>query len=265
MDIPGNVRGEVYDYFDGQLGDLKKTLEDFTGRKLAENELKEAIKAHNQQRILVNELYALTKPIPPLVSGIELSQVIKALMSIPVDEGNDLLTETLAEVKSRSDIPLKQHVRLLLWGSSLDELEILRVLEAKSNVVLNESCGGIRSFRGQVKAAGDPIDNLAHYYLEEITCARTFRQANTGDTHLNYAKDLQSRFGYLKNMIKDWKVNGAILLLVRYCDPFAFEMPGLKDYLESIGTPSTYIEYDHTMGSLAPMRTRIEAFLETIG
>jgi benzoyl-CoA reductase subunit C len=265
LDIPGNVRTEVYDYFKGQLSNLKKTLEGFTGRKLVKNQLIEAIKVHNQQRVLVTELYGLTKPIPPLISGIELAQVIKSLMSIPVAEGNELLSETITEIKSRINIPEKQHARLLLWGSSLDENEVLRVLEAKSNVVLNESCGGIRPFRGQVKTTGDPIDNLAHYYLEEITCARTFRQANIAETRMDYAKDLQSRFGYLKSMIRDWNVNGAILLLVRYCDPFAFEMPGLKDYLEKIGIPSTYIEYDHTMGSLAPMRTRVEAFLETIG
>ena len=39
----------------------------------------------------------------------------------------------------------------------------------------------------------------------------------------------------------------------------------LKDYFDSIGVPSTYIEYDYTLGALAPMRTRVEAFLETIG
>jgi len=55
------------------------------------------------------------------------------------------------------------------------------------------------------------------------------------------------------------------LLLVRYCDPFAFEMPALKDYLDSIGIPSTYIEYDYSIGALAPLKTRVEAFLETIG
>jgi len=264
LDIPGNVREEVYDYFTGQLNDLKKTLEGFAGRKLTENQLKDAIKVHNQQRSMVTELYQLTKPVPPLISGTELAQVIKALMSTPVDEGNELLSQVIGEVKARDKSHEKQLARLLLWGSSLDETEVMRILETKSNVVLNESCGGIRPFRGQVKTDGDPVDNLAHYYLEEITCARTFRQAKIGETHLDYASDLQSRFGYLKGMIRDWKVNGVILLLVRYCDPFAFEMPGLRDYLESIGIPSTYIEYDHTMGSLAPMRTRVEAFLETI-
>ncbi|MBM4452332.1 MAG: 2-hydroxyacyl-CoA dehydratase [Chloroflexi bacterium] len=264
LDIPGSVRSEVYGYFKGQLNDLKKTLEGFAGEKLADDKLKAAIKIHNQQRALVNQLYELTKPVPPLISGIELVQVIKAVLSIPVAEGNELLADVIAEVKARGRGPEKQHARLMVWGSSLDEVEVMRLLEAKANVVLNESCGGIRPFRGQVKPDGDLMDNLARYYLEEITCARTFRQAKIGETHKDYAKDLQSRFGYLKSLTRDWKVSGAILLLVRYCDPFAFEMPGMKDYLESIGIPSTYIEYDHTMGSLAPLRTRVEAFLETI-
>ncbi|MBM3154518.1 MAG: 2-hydroxyacyl-CoA dehydratase [Chloroflexi bacterium] len=264
LDIPGSVRSEVYGYFKGQLNDLKKTLEGFAGKKLADDKLKAAIKIHNQQRALVNQLYELTKPIPPLISGIELVQVIKAVLSIPVAEGNELLADVIAEVKARGSGPEKKLARLMVWGSSLDEVEVMRLLEAKANVVLNESCGGIRPFRGQVKPDGDLIDNLAHYYLEEITCARTFRQAKLGETHKDYAKDIQSRFGYLKSLTRDWKVNGAILLLVRYCDPFAFEMPAMKDYLESIGIPSTYIEYDHTMGSLAPLRTRVEAFLETI-
>jgi len=264
LDIPGSIRSEVFDYFKGQLNDLKETLEGLAGKKLSDDRLKAAIKIHNQQRALVNQLYELTKPVPPLISGTEAVQAIKALMSIPVAEGNELLTEVISEVKARGRGSEKQQARLLLWGSSLDEVEVMRILEAKANVVLNESCGGIRPFRGQVKPDGDLMDSLAHYYLEEITCARTFRQAKIGETHKDYAKDLQSRFGYLKGMTRDWKVNGAILLLVRYCDPFAFEMPGLKDYLQTIGIPSTYIEYDHTMGSLAPMRTRVEAFLETI-
>jgi len=62
-----------------------------------------------------------------------------------------------------------------------------------------------------------------------------------------------------------WWESGAILLLVRYCDPFAFEVPSLRDYFNAIGIPSMYIEYDYAEGALAPLRTRVEAFFETIG
>jgi benzoyl-CoA reductase/2-hydroxyglutaryl-CoA dehydratase subunit BcrC/BadD/HgdB len=264
IDMPITVRPEALEYFKGQLTDFRKTLEAFTGKKLSADKLEAAIKSHNQQRSLVRELYELTKPSPPHVSGTEIVQVVKALTSLPVAEGNNLLTETIGEVKKRAARPEKKSARLLIWSSTLDDTDIMQVFEAKANVVMNESCGGVRAYRGEVKLTANRLEGLAGYYLNEITCARTFRQAALGETRKDYGRDLQSRFGYLKGAIKDWKINGVVMLLVRYCDPFAFEMPSLKDYLNSIGVPSTYIEYDYTTGALAPMRTRVEAFIETI-
>jgi len=265
IDMPITVRPESLEYFKSQLNDFRKTLEAFTGKKLSTDKLEAAIKSHNQQRALVRELYELTKPSPPLISGTEIIQVIKALTGLPVVEGNDLLTETISEVKNRSTGPKKKPARLIIWSSTLDDTDIMQVFEDKANVVMNESCGGIRAYRAGVKSTADLLEGLADYYLNEITCARTFRQATLGEIRKDYARDLQSRFGYLKGIIKEWKINGAIMLLVRYCDPFAFEMPSLKDYFDSLGVPSTYIEYDYTTGALAPLRTRVEAFLETIG
>jgi len=264
IDMPITVRPEALEYFKSQLNDLRKTLEAFTGKKLSTDKLEAAIKSHNQQRTLVRELYELTKPSPPLISGTEIVQVLKALTSLPVVEGNDLLKETISEVKNRTAGPEKKSARLLIWSSILDDTDIMQVFETKANVVMNESCGGIRAYRAGVKSTADLLEGLADYYLNEITCARTFRQATLGETRKDYARDLQSRFGYLKGIIKEWEINGAIMLLVRYCDPFAFEIPSLKDYFDSLGVPSIYIEYDYTIGALAPLRTRVEAFLETI-
>jgi benzoyl-CoA reductase/2-hydroxyglutaryl-CoA dehydratase subunit BcrC/BadD/HgdB len=264
IDMPITVRPEALEYFKSQLTDFRKTLEAFTGKKLSKDKIEAAIKSHNRQRALMRELYELTKSSPPHISGTEIVQVVKALTSLPVVEGNNLLTETISGVKNRTDRPEKKSARLLIWSSTLDDTDIMQVFETKANVVMNESCGGIRAYRGEVKFTADPLEGLADYYLNEITCARTFRQATLGETRKDYARDLQSRFGYLKGIIKEWKINGAIMLLVRYCDPFAFEMPSLKDYFNSLGIPSTYIEYDYTTGALAPLRTRVEAFLETI-
>jgi benzoyl-CoA reductase subunit C len=265
IDMPVTVRSEAVEYFEGQLRDFRKTLEAFTGAELSSGKLETAIASHNRQRALVRQLYELTKPAQPLVSGTEIVQVVKALMSLPVHEGNDLLIEVIAEVRRRTDTPKRKAARLLTWGSTIDDTEIMQLLESKAHVVMDESCGGIRAYRGEVRCSHDPIRGLAEYYLNEITCARSFRQTTLGETRKNYATDLQSRFGYLRGIIREWNINGVIMLLVRYCDPFAFEMPSLKDYLESLGIPATYIEYDYTAGALAPLRTRVEAFLETLG
>ncbi len=264
IDMPATVRPEAVEYFRGQLDDLKMTLEAFSGKALTTDRLQDAIESHNRQRILVRQLYDLTKPSPPLISGTELVQVVKALMSLPVAEGNDLLTDVMSEVKNRTDGPERKGARLLTWGSTLDSIEVMQMFEANANVVMDESCGGIRAYRAEVQSSKDPLEGLASYYLNEITCARTFRQAKPGEPIKDYAGDLESRFGYLKGIIREWQVGGAVMLLVRYCDPFAFEMPSLKDYLYSLDVPSTYIEYDYTVGALAPLRTRVEAFIETI-
>jgi benzoyl-CoA reductase subunit C len=264
IDMPITIRPEALEYFRSQLDGFRKSLEAFTGKKLSNDKLATAIKSHNQQRALVRELYEVTKPSPPRISGTEIVQVLKALTVLPVSEGNSLLAEVIGEVKSRADGPEKKPARLLIWSSTLDDTDIMVIFEAKANVVVNESCGGVRAYRAEVKSTVDPLQGLADYYLNEITCARTFRQATLGETRKDYARDLQSRFGYLKSVIRDWKVDGAIMLLVRYCDPFAFEMPSLKDYFDDIGLPSIYIEYDYTAGALAPMRTRVEAFIERI-
>jgi len=264
IDMPITVRPEALEYFKSQLNDFKKTLEAYTGKKLSTDKLEAAIKSHNQQRALLRELYELTKPSPPLISGTEIVQVVKALMSLPAAEGNELLTEVISEVKSRTDGPEEKSARLFIWTSILDDTEIMKVFETKANVVMDESCGGMRACRAGVKFTADPLEGLADYYINEITCARTFRQATLGETRKDYARDLQSRFGYLRSIVKEWKIHGAIILLVRYCDPFAFEIPSLKDYLDSLRVPNIYIEYDYTIGALAPLRTRIEAFLETI-
>ncbi|MDY6916570.1 MAG: 2-hydroxyacyl-CoA dehydratase family protein, partial [Chloroflexota bacterium] len=165
----------------------------------------------------------------------------------------------------RPDGPQAKEARLLVVSSTLDDAEVMEVLEARANVVMDESCGGMRPYRGEVELTGDPLDGLAHHYLHEVTCARTFREAVVGETAKLYSGDLESRFGYLRHLAEEWHVDGAVILLVRYCDPFGFEVPSLRDYFDSIGIPSTYIEYDYSRGALAPLRTRIEAFVETIG
>jgi benzoyl-CoA reductase/2-hydroxyglutaryl-CoA dehydratase subunit BcrC/BadD/HgdB len=264
IDMPVTIRPEALEYFTSQLNDFRKTLEAFTGKKMATDKLEGAIASHNQQRALVRELYELTKPSPPLVLGTEMVQIVKALMSLPVGEGNELLREVISEVKNRTDGPEKKSARLLIWSSTLDDADIMQVLEGQANVVMDESCGGIRAYRGSVKVTDDALKRLADYYLSEITCARTFRQAALGETKKDYATDMQSRFGYLRRIITEWKIDGVIILLVRYCDPFAFEIPELRDYLDNLGVPSTYIEHDYTIGALGPLRTRVEAFIETI-
>ena len=99
----------------------------------------------------------------------------------------------------------------------------------------------------------------------DIKCPRTYRETEHHELVRNYDKDLDSRFNYIKKAITDWHVNGVILQSVKYCDTHGYEVPNLRHYLDTLGIPSIYIEHDYSERSLAPIKTRIEAFVETLG
>jgi benzoyl-CoA reductase/2-hydroxyglutaryl-CoA dehydratase subunit BcrC/BadD/HgdB len=59
-------------------------------------------------------------------------------------------------------------------------------------------------------------------------------------------------------------VDGVVIYLYKYCDPFGFEVPAMKSYIESLKIPVLYIEDEYSMSTIARLRTRVQAFLEMI-
>ncbi len=209
----------------------------------------------------------MRKPDPPLISGTESLQVLVALSSLPVKEGNKLLQQVISEIKQRKDGPTQQPARLLVWGSIIDHTALIEMIESiGANVVMEDTSMGFRAFAQMVPLTKDPLDGLVQHYLVDITSPRTFRETVINKDHKkDEAADLDKRFGYMKKCIQEWQVNGVILEALRYCDTHGYEVPGLKRYLDSIGLPNIYLEYDYSEAALAPLMTRVQAFLEVIG
>ncbi len=267
IDTPHTTREASVKHLKELLKDFKKTLELFTGKELSTERLKKAVKLHNRQRALVVELYGLRKPDPPLISGVETLQVMMALASLPVEEGNELLRQVISEVKQRKGGPSKQPARLLVWGSMIDSTSLIDMIEGLgANVVIDDTSLGSRAYFAQVELTDDPLDGLAYHYLVDLKSPRTFRETVLSEAkRKDYLTDLENRFGYLKDYAREWNVNGVILAALRYCDIHGYEVPGLRDYLDSIGLPNIYLEHNYSEAALAPLRTRVQAFLEIIG
>jgi benzoyl-CoA reductase subunit C len=264
IDTPHTMRESAQEYHRHLMDSFRASLEEYTGRKLEPAKLVEAVKKHNEQRALVRALYDLKKPDPPLVSGAETIRVIKAVQSLPVDEGSTLLREVIDEVKARSTGPAKKTGRLMIWGSILDNTLLVEMIEnLDANVVMDDTCVGSRPFFNDVKIAPDPLDGLAAHYLNHIKCPRTFT-ADYFAHQKDHVNDLKRRYGYLGDYARDWKVNGVILEALKYCDTHGYEVPSLKDFFQEIDLPTIYLEHDYTPGMIAPLKTRVQGFLEII-
>jgi benzoyl-CoA reductase subunit C len=264
IDTPHTMRESAQEYHRHLMDSLQSSLEEYTGQKLKPEKLVEAIKKHNEQRALVRELYELKKPDPPLISGAETVKVIKAVQSLPVDEGNQLLREVIVEAKSRKNGPAKKAGRLMLWGSVLDNTLLVEMIESlDANVVMDDTCVGSRPYFDDVKITANPLDGLAGHYLNHIKCPRTFT-ADYFAHQKDHISDLKRRYGYLGGFARDWHVNGVILEALKYCDTHGYEVPSVKDYFKEIELPTIYLEHDYTPGVISPLKTRVQGFLEII-
>jgi benzoyl-CoA reductase/2-hydroxyglutaryl-CoA dehydratase subunit BcrC/BadD/HgdB len=80
----------------------------------------------------------------------------------------------------------------------------------------------------------------------------------------SYRESLQARFGHIRKYVDEFKIDGVILFIYKYCDPYGFEVPAMKSFIESSGTPAFYLEDEYSASTVARLKTRIEAFLEII-
>jgi benzoyl-CoA reductase subunit C len=237
-----------------------RSLEKLTGKRITDQALAEAVRAHNQNRKTMRALYDLRKEDVPRISGAEMMKVLIAAMSLPVDESTALINSVIEEAQKRSPISNGRKARIMLVGDQIDDVAIVNAIEgAEAFLVMDDLSTGSKMYWGDVDDTADPVQGISNRYLKKLKFPTTFvAEGNT------YAENLEARFGHMRQYIKDFRVNGTILFTYKYCDPYGFEVPAMKSFIESAGTPVLYIEDEYSTSSLGRVKTRIEAFLEMI-
>jgi len=261
INMPHGTDDSSLNFYKAELNAFRKSLGGFAGKEISDQSLKEAIKLYNQNRAKVRELYQLRKSDPPQVSGVELVKVLVAAMSLPVDEASELIGSVIDGVRQRKVIPVQKSARLMVVGAQMDNVAFVDLVEKSGAwVVADDLCPGARESLAYVDTTADPIDGIAERYLRKIYCGRTYRERKG-----SYEEYMEERFGHIAGTIKDFKVDGVVLYIYKYCDPFGFEVPEMKSYIESKGIPVLYLEDEYSMSTIGRLRTRVQAFLELLG
>ncbi len=261
LNVPHLTDDSSVEFFKSVLGVFIKSLERFTGREITAAALASAVAAHNENRRAMRALYGLRKPDPPLISGSEMMKVLVAAMSLPVEESTALIRNVTEEVTQRPTPPNgRPGSRLMLIGDQIDDVAIPQIIEgAGARLVMDDLSIGGKIYRSDVDATPDPLTGIAERYLRKVKLPTTF--VSEGNT---YEENLEARFGHVKHCIKKFNINAVILFIYKYCDPYGFEVPSIKGFLESAGTPVLYLEDEYSTSTQGRVKTRVEAFLEMI-
>ncbi len=259
LNLPHTLYPSSQHFFKAEVGRLKKSLEQFTGIEISDSCLRDAIQLHNENRALLRELNDLRGADPPLVSGVEMTEVVVASMVIPAVEQNELLKTVIEEVKKRpeQERPDRKSARVLVSGSHIDSTAIIQLIEdCGVNVVADDLCMGARVYNYDVEVSADPLDGLSSAYLNDIMCPRTYRGG--------FQENREQYFGHIMNHVKACGVDGVILYILNFCDCNQYDIPALRDYLRESGFPVLHLEDNYSLATLGQLRTRVQGFAETL-
>lgn len=261
LNVPHLADDPSVGFFTSVLGVFKKSLEKFMGREITDKDLARAVEAHNENRRVMRELYSLRRFVSPLISGVEMTKVLVAAMSLPVDESTSLIKGVIREVQERTaHSGMTSGPRVMIIGDQIDNTAIAEIIEdAGAELVMDHLSLGSKIYWPDVDVTADPLVGIADRYLRKVKLPTTFVAG--GDT---YEENLEARFGHIREFITEFKVNAAIIFVYKYCDPYGFEVPALKGFIESTGVRVLYLEDEYSTSTLGRMKTRIEAFLEMI-
>ncbi len=260
LNLPHNTDRSSIEFFKAVLGSFIKSLEIFTGKPISHDALTESINLYNDNRIKIHELYELRKHNPPLLSGTHVMQTLIAGMSLPVAESTKLINNIISDIKQNkhSASPGKNGARIMIIGTEVADISLIKLVEdSGANIIIDELCPGTRENFPLTDITDDPLDGLAERYLKKINCARTFFEPEK-----SYQEYLEKRYSTIHQFIRDYHVNGVILYIRKYCDPFGFDVPEIRNYLHSLQIPVLYLEEDYSRSSFSRLSTKIQAFLE---
>ncbi|MHC1725122.1 MAG: double-cubane-cluster-containing anaerobic reductase [Syntrophobacteraceae bacterium] len=242
-----------------ELSRLQSFLEEQTGRKSKEEDLRRQIKLHNKMRTLLSRIsrFEASECIP--MTGIDMMTVMEAKSFFVYPEPYiDLLEEFIAEMEEIAaggvspfapDTP-----RILLTGCPAgkgSEKVLFLIEECGGAVVCQENCTGVKGLDLMVdEEEKDPLLALARRYLQ-IPCSCITPNAG--------------RLEFLDRLISEYKIDGVVDLTWQCCHTYNIESRVVGESVENVhGLPFLHVETDYSSADIEQLRTRIEAFLEMV-
>lgn len=239
---------------------FKTKMEELSGEKVTLESLKHGIKIVNKKRKALQKLHNFRRETVLPISGMDILLVTQvALFDDPerFTKKVEVLNRELEErVKKKVGVFPEKVKRVMVAGcpSVVGNWKIHHLVETSGGaVVCDETCTGFRYYANNVKEDADDLDelikNVADRYLD-INCSCFTPN--------------QERIDKVKDLAKEYRVDGVIQYVLQYCHGYNIEAIKIEHAMKEEGIPVLKLETDYSEEDLGQLRTRIEAFIEKL-
>ena len=229
-----------------EMNVLKNRFEEWTGNKVTDEGLDEAIAVYNENRLSLRQIYEMRRQERPVISGSEMMHVLLADQVMDKAEMNKILKEFIRELESRK--PGRDRIRLMLigsetWDAALEEM----VEQLGADIVADDLDNGSSYIWNNVVPNKDRLMSLALRYLDRPHSALKDN---------NWRRRPQRIF----EMAEDYSIDGALIAKQIYCHPHGSDTYMVWKLLRERNIPFHYFERSNLLPG-DEMLSRLESFL----
>ena len=258
-DVPFKNNENGYAHFREQLrAHVLQPLHEKLGIDVSDEAIMKTIERHNEVCRLINEIGDYRKLDNPTITGYEFHVINLVTLVCPKELILPYLRETAEELKTREpDMKWPFRCKVVLAGSENDDPDFTKLIEScGAEVVADRYCYGAVESRIPivVKEGQEPLDAIARHYLDTSNCPRFMPQ----DT-------MRLRKQRIADLAKEYKADGVIVASNKFCEYWSYERVIDTVVLpRDFGLPVCSIEKEYINSASGQLRTRFQAFVESI-
>ena len=231
---------------------IRTRLEGILEKKIADEDIAESIKIYNEYRKTMREFVKTAGKYPNLINAVDRHTVIKASFFIEKSKYTEMVKELIKALNTNPEKPWDGK-KVVVTGITLEPYEMLEIFdEQKVSIVEDDLAHSSRQFREDVpEDYGTPIQNLSRMWQNLEGCSLAFDPA-------------KKRIQMVEDMVKNNNADGAVVAMMKFCDPEEYDYPVFIKDFEKAGIPLLYIDIDQQTTAFEQARTRIQSFTEML-
>lgn len=220
--------------------------------------IRKAVEQHNEVCRIISEISKMRKAQNPVITGYEFHVLNLVTYTCPKALILPYLRETLEELRTREpDEKSPFRARVAIVGSEIDDPSLTKLIEGCGALVVSDRyCFGSTPGREviELKDDEDALRQICLHYMEVSECAR----------YISDEKVLQRRVT-ADRLAREFNAEGVIYEQMKYCDYWGFERALASHVLaEEYGWPVLSIDRLYNNGNSGQLRTRVQAFVESL-
>lgn len=258
-DIPFKIMPHTIKHYKRQLQTkLLDKLRDVYGVDISEQAMRKAVEEHNEVCRLITEIGEYRKEENPRITGYEFHVICLVSYVCPKYLIIDKLRETAEELKTREPDKKKNYrAKIVVVGSEMDDPDFTKLMEESGAlVVADRYCFGSLPGREEIQISddGDVLEEIILHYMKTSECPR----------YMSHDK-VEGRKEYVRKLVNDYHAEGVIYEQLKFCEYWGYERALASHIITNdYGIPSVSVDRQYTANASGQLRTRVQAFVESL-